>query len=145
MDEPRVYHTQWSKAEREKYHKAPMAQWVKNVPAMWRHRFDSCVRKILWSRKWQPIPILLPGKFHEQRSLKGYTVHWVTKSQTRLSTWHYTHIWNLEKWCWWAYLQGRNRDTDIEDRHGHSEGRREWDELREQHGNIYTTICETDS
>ena len=26
------------------------------------------------------------------------------------------YIWNLEKWYSWAYLQGRNTDTDIEDR-----------------------------
>ena len=26
-----------------------------------------------WSRKWQPTPIFLPGKFHEQRSLIGYS------------------------------------------------------------------------
>ena len=25
-----------------------------------------------WRRKWQPIPVLLPGKFHGQRSLVGY-------------------------------------------------------------------------
>ena len=25
-----------------------------------------------------------------------------------------TCIWNLEKWYWWTYLQGRNRDTDVE-------------------------------
>ena len=31
------------------------------------------VRKIAWNRKWQPIPVFLPGKFHEQRSLVGYT------------------------------------------------------------------------
>ena len=23
-------------------------------------------------------------------------------------------MWNLEKWCWWIYFQGRNRDADIE-------------------------------
>ena len=26
------------------------------------------------------------------------------------------YIWNLEKWYWWTYSQGRNRDTDIENR-----------------------------
>ena len=26
-----------------------------------------------WSRKWQPIPIFLPGKFHGQRSLADYS------------------------------------------------------------------------
>ena len=38
-----------------------------------RHRFDSCVRKISWGRKWQPTPAFLPGKFHGQRSLVGYS------------------------------------------------------------------------
>ena len=26
-----------------------------------------------WRRKWQPIPVFLPGKFHGQRSLVGYS------------------------------------------------------------------------
>ena len=26
-----------------------------------------------WRRKWQPTPIFLPGKFHGQRSLVGYS------------------------------------------------------------------------
>ena len=29
------------------------------------------VRKIPWRRKWQPTPVLLPGKSHGQRSLVG--------------------------------------------------------------------------
>ena len=31
------------------------------------------VRKIPWGKKWQPTPIFLPGKFHGQRSLVGYS------------------------------------------------------------------------
>ena len=31
------------------------------------------VRKIPWRRKWQPTPVFLPGKFHGQRSLAGYS------------------------------------------------------------------------
>ena len=31
-----------------------------------RCRFDPWVKKIPWSRKWQPIPIFLPEKFHGQ-------------------------------------------------------------------------------
>ena len=27
----------------------------------------------LWRRKWQPTPVLLPGKFHGWRSLVGYS------------------------------------------------------------------------
>ena len=38
-----------------------------------RHGFNPWVKKILWSRKWKPIPVFLPGKFHGQRSMKGYS------------------------------------------------------------------------
>ena len=36
-------------------------------------RFKLWVGKILWSTKWQPTPVFLPGKFHGQRSLGGYS------------------------------------------------------------------------
>ena len=29
--------------------------------------------KIPWRREWQPTPVFLPGEFHEQRSLVGYS------------------------------------------------------------------------
>ena len=35
--------------------------------------FDPWVRKMPWRREWQPTPIFLPGKFHGQRSLAGYS------------------------------------------------------------------------
>ena len=38
-----------------------------------RRGFDPWVGKIPWSRKWQPTPVLLPGKFHGQRNLKAYS------------------------------------------------------------------------
>ena len=34
--------------------------------------FDPWVGKIPWRRKWQPIPVFLPGKSRGQRSLAGY-------------------------------------------------------------------------
>ena len=37
-----------------------------------RHGFNPWVRKISWSRQWQPTPVFLPGKFHGQRSLTGF-------------------------------------------------------------------------
>ena len=36
--------------------------------------FDPWVGKIPWSRAWQPTPVFLPGKSHEQRSLEGYSL-----------------------------------------------------------------------
>ena len=35
-----------------------------------------------WRRRWQPTPVFLPGKFYRQRSLMGYIVQGVLKSQT---------------------------------------------------------------
>ena len=34
---------------------------------------DPWIGKIPWRRKWQPTPVLLPGKSHGQRSLIGYS------------------------------------------------------------------------
>ena len=38
-----------------------------------RGRFNPWVRKIPWSRQWQPTPVFLPGRSHGQRSLTGYS------------------------------------------------------------------------
>ena len=35
--------------------------------------FDPWVRKIPWRREWQPTPVFLPGEFHGQGSLAGYS------------------------------------------------------------------------
>ena len=50
-----------------------VAQTVKNVPAIWETGYDPWVGKIPWSRKWQPTSVFLPGEFHGQRSLGGYS------------------------------------------------------------------------
>ena len=38
-----------------------------------RHGFNPWVRKIPWNRKWQPTPVFLPGTYHSQRNLVGYS------------------------------------------------------------------------
>ena len=48
-----------------------VAQTVKNLPA---------VRS--WRREWLPTPVLLPGEFHRQRSLVGYSP-WGCKEKDR--------------------------------------------------------------
>jgi len=44
--------------------------------------FHPWIGKIPWMRKWQPTPIFLPGEFHEQRSLAGYSL-WGCKESDR--------------------------------------------------------------
>ena len=44
---------------------------------------------MVWlSRKWQPTPVFLPGKFHGQRRLAGHSL-WGHKSWTQLSDFHF--------------------------------------------------------
>ena len=50
--------------------------------------FDPWVRKIPWTREWQPILIMLPGDPMD-RGAWGATVHAVTKSQKQLSDFHF--------------------------------------------------------
>ena len=55
-----------------------MSRWYHGCPRWCSGKESACQcrrRKGLgfdpWSRKWQPSPLLLPGKSHEQRSLVG--------------------------------------------------------------------------
>ena len=40
------------------------------------------VGKIPWRREWQPTPVFLPGEFHGQRSLAGYSPRGHKESDT---------------------------------------------------------------
>ena len=54
--------------------KLGLRRWCSDKESAWyckTHRFNPWVRKIPWRRKWQPTLVLLPGKFHGQRSLVG--------------------------------------------------------------------------
>ena len=52
----------------------PDGSVVKNLPAnARRYGFNPQVGRIPQRRKWQPIPVFLPGKAHGQRSLAGYS------------------------------------------------------------------------
>ena len=47
---------------------------VKNLPAMQETRTQSLVLgRFPWRREWLPAPVFLPGEFHGQRSLEGYS------------------------------------------------------------------------
>ena len=50
-----------------------MAQTVKRLPAMRDTQVQSLGWEDPWRRKWQPTPVLLPGKSHGWRSLVGYS------------------------------------------------------------------------
>ena len=63
---------------------------VKNMPTMWEIQ-DGSVRKIPWRRKWQPTPVFLPGEFHGQKSLAGYS-SWSHKELDMTEQLAFTHL-----------------------------------------------------
>ena len=50
-----------------------VAQTLKCLPAMRETWVRSLGQEDPLEKEWQPIPVLLPGKFHEWRSLVGYS------------------------------------------------------------------------
>ena len=59
----------------------------KNACQCRRQSFNPWVRKIPWSRQWQPTPVFLPGKSYGQRSLAGYRP-WGRRVRLDLATEH---------------------------------------------------------
>ena len=66
-----------------------VAHWYRIHLKIRRRAFDPWVGKIPWKMKWQPTPVFLPGKFHGQRSLVGYSP-WVHKRVRH--NWACTHL-----------------------------------------------------
>ena len=103
---------------RQLYRGFPGGTEVKNPPACAGDTRDTGSipgsGKIPWSSKWQPTPVLLPGKSHGQRNLVGYspwnhkdsytTKRACTCTHTHTHTHIYLHkrtscklqLWNLE-------------------------------------------------
>ena len=73
----------------------PGASVVKNPPAMQEmhrtHGFSPWAGKIPWRKKWQPIPVFLPGELHGQRSLAGYSPWGHKESDTTEQLTHTEH------------------------------------------------------
>ena len=88
-----------------------------------RHRFDPGVRKISWSRKRQPTPAFLPGKFHNQRSFMSYRPWGHKESDTTEHTQCTRTRQQKRHWC-------------IEQSYGLCGRGRGWEDLGEWHWNM---------
>ena len=91
-----------------------MVLMVKSLPANAGHKrcwFDPWIRKISWRRKWQRTPIFLPGKYHGQRSLVGYSPRGPKELDTteQLIDWAHTHTRTIHQWAKW--LAQRHHDS----------------------------------
>ena len=70
-----------------------VAQTVKCLPTMQ----EIWVGKMLWRRKWQPIPVLLPGKSHGWRNLVGSSP-WGCKESDVTEWLHFFHFFPFYGW-----------------------------------------------
>ena len=61
-----------------------------------RHGFvDPWIKKIPWRRKWQPTPVFLTGKSHEQRAQVGYSPWGHKELDTANSLIHTQIVWGF--------------------------------------------------
>ena len=68
--------------------------------------FNPWVGEMPWRRAWQPTPVFLPGDSHGQRSLAGYTVCRVTKSQLQLKWLSMCAQYVCMGWQWGILVMG---------------------------------------
>ena len=70
------------------YLRSQVVQWkrIRSSCQCRKCRFNTCIGKIPWSRKWQPTPVFLPGKSMDRGAWQA-TVHEIAKSWRRLSNW----------------------------------------------------------
>ena len=73
-------------------------------------------------------------------------IEWNKSEKEKQILFNITFMWNLEKWYRRTYLQGRNRDTDTENKHMDTKGKRGlgWKgslELTHTHYDITRTYC----
>ena len=82
-----------------------VAQLEKNPPAVQETWVRSLGGEEPLEKEWQPAPVFLPGEFHGQRSLAGYSPQGC-KSWTRLVDYHqrepvlYWHFFFFHKTCY---------------------------------------------
>ena len=65
--------------------------------------FNPWVGKIPWRRKWQPTPVFLSGKSHEQRSLAGYSPRGCKRVRHSLVTKTTTQSLWVRSWVWLSW------------------------------------------
>ena len=72
-----------------------VVQWLRIHLPMQRTWVWSVVEQIPWSRKQQPTPVFLPGKFHRQRSLVGYS-RWGHKESDKVEHVCHPSLWRTK-------------------------------------------------
>ena len=99
-----------------------------------------------WRRKWQPTPVFLSGESQWWQSwcadMYGVTQSWTRLKRLSSSSSSSMKFRKMVKMI--LYARQQKRHSYKEQTLGFCGRRRWWDDLREQHWNMYISICEID-
>ena len=109
----------------------------------WHVAVHGVVKSQTWLSNWTEL--IKRNKFElvleRWMNLEPVNTEWTKSEKQRQTSNSKAYIWNLERWYWWTYLQGSNRDSDIENRlvntAGEGEGGANWESSIE----TYTLPC----
>ena len=95
-------------------------EWIKMLGHIYTMKYHSANRKEQIWVSW--IEVDKPRAFHSE---------WAKSGSEKQILYINTYVWNLEKYHWWTSVEGRNRNTDVENKLentvGEGEGGRNWD------------------
>ena len=109
----------------------------------WHVAVHGVVKSQTWLSNWTEL--IKRNKFElvleRWMNLEPVNTEWTKSEKQRQTSNSKAYIWNLERWYWWTYLQGSNRDSDIENwlvnTAGEGEGGANWESSIE----TYTLPC----
>ena len=109
----------------------PTNEWMKKMWSIYTMEYYSAIKK-----EWN-------WAIHRD-GLRVCLTEWHKSERGKQILYIKAYRWNLEKWYRWTYLQHRNRDAGVENRHVNTreegEGGMNW----EYHWHIYMTIANGD-
>ena len=75
-----------------------MQLWLKHFSSICANKLQS---QVPWRRAWQPTPVFLPGEFHGQRSMAGYSPwgHKELDTTEQLTLSHFRGRFGIELGC----------------------------------------------
>ena len=125
--------------------------WLFTIVRTWKK--PKCPLTDEWIKKiWHPYPVKNYSAMKEQNGAicrdvdgpRNCFTEWSKSKREKQISYINTYMWNLEKWYRWTYLQSRNRDTDVENKHMDATGSR-GSELGDCDWHIYAMMYNTDN
>ena len=123
-------------AKSQKQPKCPSTEeWIKKMWYVYTMEYYSAIKK---ERNWVI--------YRDMDRPRDCHTEWSKSEREKQISYINAYMWNLEEWYRWTSLQGRNRDTDVENKHRDTKrGKERWDELGDWGWHIYKNMYKIDN